>query len=226
MRHVRRRALPLFVIALLGLLPVHNATAQTIPPAGQNTASALAQLAPPPPGIATPPPPRPVQKTVASVTDPHLPSLTLDLTVTPQPIAIGDTAAVTVTVTNQAPDPAADLKVTLPTPDGAAAQPGPGFVSAAGGWQWTQTRLDGGSSAILTATLHLTQAPQGNALLLHPAVTATGVPRPVEEVGGAVAVQGNLQTGTIPFVPGASTVLRSGNGAVRCTSRRARRPSG
>ena len=60
--------------------------------------------------------------------DPHLPSLTLHLAVAPGEVMLGDTVALTLTVTNGADDPANQLVVTLPTPDGAAALPGPNTI--------------------------------------------------------------------------------------------------
>ena len=46
---------------------------------------------------------QPIIRTVPPVTDPHRPSLTLHLDVAPSPIAVGDTAAITLTVINGAP---------------------------------------------------------------------------------------------------------------------------
>src|SRR5438876_10577629 len=58
-------------------------------------------------------PPQPL--TVAPVTEPHLPSLTLQSTVTPDPVAVGDTATLPVTVANGAPDPAENPLLPIPT---------------------------------------------------------------------------------------------------------------
>ena len=61
--------------------------------------------------------------------DPHLPSLSLHLAVAPDPVALGDTVAITITIANDAPDPANDVVITLPTPDSALAVPGPNTIS-------------------------------------------------------------------------------------------------
>src|SRR2546423_824199 len=90
--------------------------------------------------------------TVPPVTDPHLPSLSLDLTVAPDPLPIGDTATISLTLSNSAPDPAQDLVVTLPTPDGALALNGSATISPVAGWQWNLATLAARSSTTLTAT--------------------------------------------------------------------------
>ncbi|HEX9439609.1 MAG TPA: hypothetical protein VF909_08005, partial [Roseiflexaceae bacterium] len=59
--------------------------------------------------------------TIVPATNPHLPSLTLHLVVAPDPIAVGETATFSITIENGALDPANDLVITLPTPDGALA---------------------------------------------------------------------------------------------------------
>src|SRR5262245_11265752 len=90
-----------------------------------------------------PSPPAPQRESVPPVTDPRLPSLTLDIAVAPDPVAIGQVATITVTVTNQAPDPAVDPAITLAPPAGAVPRPGDGFVSARDGWRWTPGTIGG-----------------------------------------------------------------------------------
>lgn len=82
-------------------------------------------------------PPVPEQRKVAPVTDPRLPSLTVGVEAATDSVAVGEMTALTITVANQAPDPARNLVVTLPTPDGTVPMPGAGVVSAAQGWRWT-----------------------------------------------------------------------------------------
>ena len=113
-------------------------------------------------------PPTPVKHTLPPFVDPHLPSLNLKIAFSSeQAVVNGTPITATVTVSNSAPDPANNLVVSLPTPAGTVALPGPGFVSATGGWQWPQAVLDGstrdssnqlmaGASATFTATLQLT----------------------------------------------------------------------
>jgi hypothetical protein len=152
--------------------------------------------------------------TVPPVVDPHLPSLTLRLAVAPNPVALGDTVAVTLTLTNQASDPAEDLLVTLPTPDGAVALSGPNTVSPARGWEWRIDRLDGPASIDLTAQLTLVRRPQGDALLLHADATADGLDLPIHDDGGALVVDRTLGAATMRYVPGTASRLRSRDGRV------------
>lgn len=65
------------------------------------------------------------QITVTPVTDPHLPSLQLQVNVIPRTLSVGDVFTITLTLANQAPDPAHNLTVTIPLPDGAVEQPTP-----------------------------------------------------------------------------------------------------
>src|SRR5215216_1753438 len=155
-RHVAQLALLLTL--LVSNLPSAAAGAQINPPV---------ESAPPPTLLTVAP--------VLPAPDAHLPALALDVAVAPDPLAVGDTAAITLTVTNGAPDPADDLVVTLPTPDGAIALPGPATLGAAQGWQWNLGHLDGASSLTLNATLRLERLPQGAALLLHPQASARGL---------------------------------------------------
>src|SRR5262245_3626938 len=92
-----------------------------------------------------PAPPTSTSQVVQPVADPHLPSLSLHLAVAPDPLAVGETAVVTLTVINDAPDPARALVVTLPTPDGALALPGPNTLGPTQGWQWSVGQLVGHS---------------------------------------------------------------------------------
>ncbi|MFL5802198.1 MAG: hypothetical protein ACJ8CR_10720, partial [Roseiflexaceae bacterium] len=146
---------------------------------------------------------------VPPVIDTHLPSLTLHLALAPNPVAIGDTVTLTLTITNEAPDPAEDLVVALPTPDGALALPGPHTLSPAAGWRWPIGHLDGPASVNVIGQLRLLRRPSGDALLLHAQATARGLDLPIHEIGGALLTNRTLSTATIRFLPGATTRLRS-----------------
>lgn len=64
---------------------------------------------------------------------PALPALAMELAVDPDPVAIGDTATLSVTLTNRAPAPGDQIRVTIPAPEGVLAVPGPGTVAPTGG---------------------------------------------------------------------------------------------
>jgi uncharacterized repeat protein (TIGR01451 family) len=170
-----------------------------------------------PPSPAAPTPPSPVD-------NPHLPSLAVDVTVDSDVLAVGETAALTVTVTNAAPDPARNLTVTLPTPAGALAMRGAGMVGPLKGWRWTAPQLDANSSIVLTGTLSLIGRPAGDALLLTPQATADGVTVPAQARGGALVVARGV--GTASFNPGTGATLRSLDGrvTVQLPTRAAARP--
>ncbi len=129
------------------------------------------------------------------VNDLHLPSLTLHLNATPNLVAIGDTVVFTLTINNAAPDPAIDLLVALPTPDGALALPDPHTIRPKEGWQWSLGRLDGRSSTYVSGQLRLLRRPAGDALLLHAQATARGLDLPIHEVGGALIANRMLGRG-------------------------------
>ncbi len=176
--------------------------------------SAAAAFTSPQAGLDAPADPLPDALTVAPVTDPHLPSLTLRLAIDPDPVAVGDTASLTVTVTNSAPDPAEDLVVTLPTPDGALALNGPVTVNPVQGWQWNVGHLDGQSQLALSATLRVVRMPAGQALLFHAQASALGLDLPIHEDHGALALDRTLGPATVPFTPGTAAVLHSADGRV------------
>jgi RHS repeat-associated protein len=67
-------------------------------------------------------PPAPQVLTVPDVTDPQLPTISVQMQITPHEVAVGDTFTVTLTATNSAPDGASNLAVTLPLPQGAIRQ--------------------------------------------------------------------------------------------------------
>lgn len=105
----------------------------------------------------TPPPER---RTVPPLVDPRLPSLNISMKVTPHVVAVGDILTVTLTVNNSASNPANNLVVSLPIPEGTVAHP----VPQPSGWSWQQSILGGPSRVTLTATLRVAQMPPGTAL--------------------------------------------------------------
>jgi uncharacterized repeat protein (TIGR01451 family) len=187
----------LFVVALL-----LNAG-----PARSNAQSATSL-----PTDVAPAPPRSLRVQAASY--PPQPSLALDLALTPQPLALGETATFTLTITNRADVPVENLAVTMPTPDGALPLPGPGAGTPASGWRWDLGHLDASSSTSLSGALRVLRMPQGQALLLHPAASARDVSWPVQTVGGAVVEDRSAGPATARFRPGQRARLRSHDGRV------------
>jgi hypothetical protein len=173
----------------------------------------LAPAAPAGGALSDPPPAQPVSVVTQPIPNPPPPGLALDLAVTPDPLAIGETATLSVTLTNRAPYPAEALDVTVPPADGALAVPGPGTVGPQKGWRWT-TRLDGNSSTVLTGTLRLIGNPRGDALVLTAQATATGLATPVSTTGGALIVDRARDAASLPFTPGQAALLRSPDGRV------------
>lgn len=91
------------------------------------------------------------------------PSLTLQVTVAPMTLVVGDTATVTVRVTNQGAGSAHGLALRLPRPDGAATD-----SAARDGWRWTAAELASQATATFSASLRLATLPRGAALVLNP----------------------------------------------------------
>src|SRR5512145_2539246 len=157
------------VVRLIHYLVCIGLIVGSVPPAawasaptstGQPTAAAMPAIRPP--AVVT----HQVPPYVAAT----LPSLHLDLMVTPDPLTIGQTATVSLTVTNNANHPADDLRIFMPVPAGVT----PLSVAPDGAWQWTQAQLAGHQQQVFTATLQLDRMPQGQALLLKPQATARG----------------------------------------------------
>ena len=203
----RRLAYLLLIALISGWLP-QAAVVAPLP-------AAPVALAAPAGGALGDPPAPPAPLKVAPVTDPHLPSLSLHITVAPDPVALGDTVALTITLMNDAPDPANNVVITLPTPDGALAVPGPNTISPTGGWQWALKSLDGRSSTSVTGSLRMVQRPAGDALLLRATVIAQGLAQPLPGVGGALVVDRTLGPVTSPFTPGSPVTVRSRDGRIQ-----------
>ncbi len=198
MNQPRHAALLLLVLILGSLVPTswYGATP---------TAKALTPLAAPP---------TPVRKTVQSVTYPQLPGLALSLAVAPTAVAVGDTATITVVVTNRAPHAANDIVIELPLPHGVVALPDPARVSATAGWRWTASRLASGERLEVSAAVRVAQRPTTGALLARASVMAHGLTEPVTAGGGALVRDPNAGPTTTTFVPGTPAVLRSRDGQV------------
>nr|MBA3946055.1 hypothetical protein [Herpetosiphonaceae bacterium] len=200
MDRFRRCSLLLLVAILSSFVPIAMVQARPVLPTPlRATASA---------------PPEPGHYKVQPLSDPHLPSLFLHVDVTPTTLAVGDTAVISVTVTNQAPDPATDLSITLPVPDGTVPVAGPGLVSPTSGWAWSQAQASGGSTTTVVATVRVTQLPPGAALLAQLSATARGLVTPVYTEGGARVVASVAKSVPILFTPGTATLLRSADGQV------------
>ena len=143
------------------------------------------------------------------------PSLQLNLVVGPRGPALGETATITLTVTNQGTAPATQLGVALALPTGALAASLPGRISPQDGWRWTNARLDGGASVVFVATTRITKMPPGEALLLHATATAAELDIPVQRDGGAVVVDRTVDKASARFAPGQRATLKSTDGCVR-----------
>jgi RHS repeat-associated protein len=122
---------------------------------------------------------------------------------------VSDTVAITVSVTNNAPDPATNLVVSMPIPQGAVALAGPGLMAADQGWSWSQPNLDAHNSATFTASLRVTSMPPGEALVVRPQATAKGLAIPVSAVGGALVSSHAPTIKNADFTPGSDAQLTS-----------------
>jgi uncharacterized repeat protein (TIGR01451 family) len=117
LRSARGLSLLLLVALLAGATICSNRRRRTIPHTSNRQ-----------PAIPEPvddPPPPPEIHTLPTVTYPQLPGLALELAIAPDPLAVGDTGTISVTVINRSATPAEDLVVTLPAPEGTHAERGP-----------------------------------------------------------------------------------------------------
>ncbi len=160
-------------------------------------------------------PPAPGKVAVLPLTDSHLPSLTATVTVTPDPVVVGQPATVALKITNGGANAASDLRVTLPALDGAEANGGTG-VAAAGGWEWSQGTLAPHSDTTFTAPIRVTRLPKGDALVVTPTVTAKGLVHPLTVTGGALVTEPTRATAArAAYSPEAASSLTSGDGRLR-----------
>src|SRR4051812_45902676 len=108
-RTYRWISLMLLVPILFGLLPSGTL--------GARSAGAAPPMVPSS-GLGSPPAPEPVRLQATPQPDLQLPSLSLQTAITPDHAAVGDDLTVTLTATNQAPDPAQNLIISVPVPAG------------------------------------------------------------------------------------------------------------
>lgn len=90
--------------------------------------------------------PFPVTPIAAEAFNPT-PGLALAIQITPDPLTVGESAMLSVQITNRAPYPAENMVVTAPTPEGALAESGPITINLVAGWRWAVGHLDGNASA-------------------------------------------------------------------------------
>lgn len=177
----RRYPVSLALVLILSLLvqpfPAAPVRAQESTTLEQATAESLPDPEPPPD---TP-------LLVEPWTDPHLPSLVVQLAVEPQDwVRVGDLITATITVWNQADDPAHELSLTLPVSDDVTPLVIAGATRTGDSWRWEQPVLDAGATFSTTVVMQLAQVPPGEALLLEPQAIARGLPVPASATGGAL----------------------------------------
>ena len=202
----------LVVLSLLvGSLPLHAfaapAASQSVDLGAHQSAVDSSQVAPLPdvPTPATPVPDVPFNPA---------PGLALALQISPDPLAVGDTAVLSVRITNRTPYPAENLVVTAPTPDGALAEAGPITINPLAGWRWAIGQLADNASTIVTGTLRLVRMPPGEALTASAEATADLLPAPAQAQGGALVVDRTRGPVDAAFTPGKGAQLRSQDGRV------------
>src|SRR5207253_1204233 len=117
------------------------------------------------------------------------------------------TPTATFTVSN--PDPTATLTAGPSSTPTATSMPNPND------WTWQQPSLDGGGTAVFTATMQLVQSPPGDAIVASAQATAAGLSGAASHTGGAIVVQRGLGNGTARFTPGSPAHLQSLDGRVQ-----------
>ncbi|HEX6290957.1 MAG TPA: hypothetical protein VFZ66_17360, partial [Herpetosiphonaceae bacterium] len=194
MDRVRRSSCLLLVIILLTLVPA-SAPATYATPSTQTGDQSEAPPLPP--------------HTLETPTYPRRPGLALSVTAAPEAVAVGDTATITLTLTNRAPHPAEQVVISLPTPDDTAPLPGDGFVSAATGWQWSLDRLASNATITRRVQARVVRLPRGAALLAEPTATARDLAEPARAVGGARVAEREDRPATTRYMPGQAAQLHS-----------------
>jgi RHS repeat-associated protein len=172
-----------------------------------------------------PPAPVPDVRYVPPVTDPHLPTLSVQMELTPRMVAVGDTFTITLTVNNSAPDAANNIVVSVSRPDSilslGAFQMTPETAVAQSkfdtdNWTWQLPTLSGnGGSVTFVATAQLIQPPDGDAILVNARVTANGLSVPVIGTGGALYLSSNRGPASMLYVPGIPVTLQSLDGRIQ-----------
>lgn len=208
-RMFRPLAWLVLVSVLLGSLPLAA-------PVAAKTQAAPGFARAPHAAIALPPDtPQPVAS-VAAALRPALPALAIELAVDPDPVSIGDTAILSVTITNRAPYPGDQIRVTIPAPAGVLAVPGPGATPNRG-WAWDVGHLDAGAAITLVGELRVTGQIGGGAFVLRAEATAAGITTPFTAAGGALVRDPALGPASVPFTPSKPATLRSSDGRVTVT---------
>ena len=178
--------------------------------------SAPADTATPiPPALTQTPPPDASASPVPAVTPlpvPHLPSLVPQADLAPDTVSVGDELTLTVTLRNQAPDPAVSLVITVPVPAGTHAEP-----ANLEYWSWTLPQLDSGAGATFTATMRVVENRPGGAILVEGQALAQGLDTTVPINAGALLVPPGRGPTQARFIPGHPTVLHSSDGQVDIT---------
>ena len=140
---------------------------------------------------------------------PHLPSLVPRADLAPDTVSIGDELTLTVTLRNQAPDPAVRLVITVPVPAGTRAHPAdPEY------WRWTLPQLDGGASATFTATMRVVENRPGGAILVEGQAIAQGLDTAIPFSAGALLIPAGRGPAQARFIPGHPAVLHSSDGQI------------
>ena len=179
------------------------------------------QPVPPPAPYSQEPPTTPIAP--LSVADGHASALLVLIAVNPDPITVGETAVISLTINNISPDAADDAQLHLPLPAGSNLVPlaNPALQSENAGWLWSLGHIDGQGTKVVTASIQVGALPPGEALVLRPSIIARDMPQPVQTVGGAIVIPtpSTLEavTTTAAFQPGRPMTFRSKDSTVAVT---------
>ena len=138
----------------------------------------------------------------------ELPSVLMRIDVGPDLLAVGDTATITLTLTNQSALPASGVDVTLTLPDGAVASTKDGRLKQNAGWAWPGLSIAVGATVTQVLKAQINRMPPGEALLLRARMTLPSAPNAVQITGGAVVVDRNQAPTTARFTPGKKDKLQ------------------
>jgi RHS repeat-associated protein/uncharacterized repeat protein (TIGR01451 family) len=142
----------------------------------------------------------------------------VDVTVSPDKVSVGSVVSMIVVVTNEDPDAATNVTITLPLPAGTTPQlPNAAYNSSISSWQWTQSSIAAHGSVTVTASAVLSQAPTSRAVVVRASAIAAGLQVPTVKTGGALLAQVQAVPATVAFTPGSPTVLNSPDGRVQVT---------
>ncbi|NJN16642.1 MAG: hypothetical protein HC822_10395 [Oscillochloris sp.] len=133
------------------------------------------------------PPQEPEEPPVVEVI---LPSLSMTV-VTPDVVRVGDTLTATIVLANLSADPAEDLVVTVPVPEGVVIDPrllDPNARPDRDGrtWSWNLGTMKGQSRIDVVLPLQVVRMPPGEAVVLTPTALARGLSEPAWAQGGAL----------------------------------------